>query len=183
VQRAILYGRHFEGSTCTLLQGYRFYKLVSGEIGFFSFKQKFSFSCTLRVVLISYVYNASDMSNGFALVSFCGKCLSVVNSKTGGFVLSCSDFICQRCMPTHAPGERISCPACNKHGVQQLNICSQLPDEVNSRIADPGQKLDSFSITMKFQINYYQQTIKRIHDRYLQTKEENEQLKRYSRNK
>ena len=93
---------------------------------------------------------------------FCGKCFRALaqNSKEGGSVLSCGDFLCAACAATLIAGS--SCPACGKQGVRAVFLNDSLPDEVKSNITDPTKELESIHGVLSFQIRYYKQMIKKL---------------------
>lgn len=114
------------------------------------------------------------MSGSLALSSVCAKCFQPVSSTSGGFILSCSDFLCLRCSNN---GRTTGCPACGKQQVQLLNLSGALPDEVSENLVDPAQRLELTTNAVKFQIKYYKQTIKKLLTRNGQLGKENQQLK------
>jgi hypothetical protein len=73
-----------------------------------------------------------------------------------------------------------SCPACGKQNVQALDLSTSLPEEVQGSILDPVLQLEAMANTVKFQIKYYKQTIRKLLAKVTQLGKENAQMKRYT---
>jgi hypothetical protein len=115
------------------------------------------------------------MASVFSLGCLCGRCFRPVGGNAGGFILSCSDFVCGQCSNN---GCITSCPACGKQNVQVLDLSNSLPEEVQGSISDPVSQLEALANTAKFQIKYYKQTIRKLLAKVTQLGKENVQLKR-----
>ncbi|KAJ1434467.1 hypothetical protein B484DRAFT_288300 [Ochromonadaceae sp. CCMP2298] len=116
------------------------------------------------------------MSSATAFDPLCGKCFRPIQAGTGGFILSCSDFICIKCINL-TPSR---CPACGKSGVNSLNLSDPLPEEVQSSISDPGKELKTMTNTLLFQVKYYKSTVKKMLSRLVKVENENVSFRRYS---
>ncbi len=119
------------------------------------------------------------MASNFCLSSLCGRCFRPVHPTSGGFILSCSDFLCFNCAKTNIPGNVTSCCACGKQGIHALSLCESLPEEVQMSMSDPIANLASVGESMQFQIKYYKQTFKKMLSRISQLSKENAHLKGY----
>lgn len=103
---------------------------------------------------------------------FCGKCFRSIpqNSKEGGSVLSCGDFLCAACAPSLISGN--ACPACGKQGVRAAFLNDALPDEVKRNISDPTGELENIHGVLAFQTKYYKQIIKKLINKVQMVEEE-----------
>lgn len=115
---------------------------------------------------------------------FCGRCFRIVSRETGGFVLSCSDFLCASCFQAAeaaSPGSStLHCPACNKPGVKSQDINAPNPDEeVTNNLSDVVSTVEKLKNAANFQLKHYKTTIKRMHNTILQLSKENAHYKRY----
>lgn len=119
------------------------------------------------------------MATPLSFISLCGRCFRPIQPSSGGFILSCSDFVCGKCLIQPADGSLPNCPACGKVGVQALDICGKLPDEVRSSISDPTKTFDSLQNAFKFQIKYYKQVLKKILSRMMKLESESVEMKRF----
>lgn len=123
-------------------------------------------------------HQKSQMALAIDLSCFCSRCCRPLLPSTGGFILSCSDFLCTQCAESTSFRCTLStCPACGKQGVQGLNLNGSLPNEVSSRMTDPVHNLDTFKEALSFQLKYYKQTTKKMFAKIQALSRENRDLK------
>ena len=128
-----------------------------------------------HIFYLRYSYMESAFQ-GFGLAGLCGKCFRPVSNEVGGYILSCSDFLCSQCASN---GIISDCPACGKCRVHLLDLKKELPDEVGGNLMDPIEQLGRVVSNAKFQIKYYKLTIRKLLSKLGQLNRENGQLKRF----
>jgi hypothetical protein len=104
---------------------------------------------------------AQDGELGFLIL--CGCCFNelptIRQGLKSGFVLSCGDFICNKCI------DKLTstgiCPGCKKGNVQQINLESDIPPEVADSIKDSQNTISNLYETLTFQIKNYKKMLNR----------------------
>lgn len=115
---------------------------------------------------------AQDSDLGFLIL--CGSCFNELKTNRqglkSGFVLSCGDFICNKCIDKLA--NTGMCPGCNKSNVESINLESDIPPEVVDSIKDSQNTISNLYETLTFQIKNYKKMLNRSIE--INNKQENE---------
>ena len=85
----------------------------------------------------------------------CSYCLSKISPKSG-LVLSCGDFLCERCRSR----SQEKCSACGSLDSRCVEL-KQPPDEVTSMLTNPAALIQSMFDALKFQIAHYKSSLSR----------------------
>ena len=118
------------------------------------------------------------MEPDYCLASCCGRCFRPVSPSVGGFILSCSCYVCFNCAKTSSAERVTICLACGKKNIQALNLSSDnLPDEVQAKIQSPLLSIDRVCVTLRDHIQYYKQTTQKMRARIIQLTRENAHMK------
>lgn len=123
------------------------------------------------------------MTSQLELLPLCGRCFCTLNN-ANGYILSCYDLICSHCLnnnnDSNIPSLINICPICEKKNIKVLLLNKNtLPNEVKSYLCDPFKEIQNYQNVIKFQITFYQSTLKRLIQSLDTLKHENDLLQRY----
>lgn len=98
--------------------------------------------------------------SGNSFLVLCYKCLTDITDTNNGFVVSCGDFVCGKCIAENS--NKTDCPACGKSNVRFADLRSSLPEEIRLKTSDPSKHLESAHTSLIFQVKYYKKIIKKL---------------------